>query len=73
MAQIEAAATAVANIVDTLEFVEEFGLVVKLVALPVERMASGSLEAPLAIVGHCVLRHVEIAEFRVAQMTQNKA
>ena len=52
IAQVEAAATAVTNIEHALEFIEEFGLVVKLVALPVERMASGSLKTPLAIADH---------------------
>ena len=61
-----------ADIVDALKLFEERGLVVELVTLPVEWVASGSLETPLAIVGHLVLRHGDIAEFRTAQMIQNK-
>jgi hypothetical protein len=52
MTQVEATPTPVANIEYALELFEERGLVVELVTFPIEGMASGSLKAPLAIVGH---------------------
>jgi len=51
MTKVETAATAVTNIEDAFKLFEEPGLVIEFVGLPVERVASGSLEAPLAIVG----------------------
>jgi hypothetical protein len=51
MTKIETAATAVTSIEHALKLLEELGLVIEFVGLPVERMASGSLETPLAFVG----------------------
>jgi len=51
MTKVETATTAVTNIEDALKLFEEPGLVIEFVSLPVERVASGGLKAPLAIVG----------------------
>jgi hypothetical protein len=61
MAQIETAATTVTDVEHALELYEQRRIIVEFATLPVECMASGSLEAPLAIARHRVLRHGDIA------------
>src|SRR5262249_36777411 len=51
VAQAEAAATAVTDVEDALEFLLERRLVDELRLAPIERMARGSLQAPFAYAG----------------------
>ncbi len=51
MTEIEAAATAVADIEDALEFLVERLAVVKFISLPGDRMSRWGFEAALAMIG----------------------
>ena len=53
MAEAEAAAAAVTDVVNAFEFFEQLRLVVEVVGLPVEGMARRSLETALALIGGC--------------------
>ena len=50
-AEVDAPAAAMADAEDALEFLDEFGLIIEIRGLPVERMAGRSLETPFAY-GH---------------------
>ena len=66
MTEIEAAATAVTDIEDALEFLLERFAIIKIISLPGDRMSRWGFEAALAMIGRIAQGRIQVPDTRAA-------